>query len=68
MIKIKCPLRLPQKLIAGRELGLLTAYSLGFWSGAGRGSLFFGDPILPVVMGKFILINNFRIGGGPLLA
>ena len=28
--KTKSPLRLPQKLIACRELGLLAAYSLGF--------------------------------------
>jgi hypothetical protein len=36
--KTKSPLRLLQKPVACRELGLLAAYSMGFRSGAGRGS------------------------------
>ena len=37
-------------------------------AGAGRGSLFFGDPVLPVLLEKLSLINNFRIGQRPVLA
>ena len=33
-----------------------------------EGSLFFGDPVLPVLLEKLSLINNFRIGQRPVLA
>ncbi len=36
--KTKSPLRLPQKVVVCRELGLPAAYLLDFCAGAGRGS------------------------------
>ena len=44
--KTKSPLRLPQKVVVCRELGLPAAYLLDFCAGAGRG--IFSEPISTV--------------------